>query len=169
LSKSAKAWYKLFVNIAILSGVYYYLVNNNPSPFYDGYKFFVPILCGLATRIILIGSSIMNHGTWEKTQRMIKSKYGSVKVLWTDLHGDQPLAHKVIDAWQSVYESERKKASGYNPVIPMPELPYASKEIPIWADEHRSNVQRFINRTSKQDTSERVKQRSKSNVVQFKK
>jgi hypothetical protein len=165
-------WYKLCINIAIFTGLSYYLLNNNPSnPFEDGFKYSIPILCGLIARIFGIGLSILNHATWGGTQRLIKNKYGAKDPLfpYTDFFGDQPMAEQVIDVWQSVYDDKKRKATGYNPVIPMPELPYAAKEIPFWGDEQRDKVNRFINKKSKQDTITGVKQQQKSNVVQFKK
>src|SRR5690606_16010035 len=147
----AKAWYNLSRNLVILAGLTFYLIDNNPSdPFNDGYKFFLPVLCGLIARIIGMSLSIINHAPRSNINRKIKRKCETKEplVLWTDLHGDQPLGHQVIDAWIKVekHEEEKRKEAGIHLKTPMPELPYIAKEIPIWADEHRSNVQRFIKR-----------------------
>ncbi|MEX1030011.1 MAG: hypothetical protein WDZ91_08190 [Paenibacillaceae bacterium] len=109
----AKAWYKFSLNLVMFAGITLYFIHYSPhNLFSDGYYYFIPLLCGIAARLLAIVFASASHTSWRRIYRDMIKKFNTKEPLipWTDLRIDQEMSKQIIRAWEQVREIEEKNA-----------------------------------------------------------
>lgn len=167
----AKAWSASSFNLILLIGIIvYFSLYSEHSLLSDGYNYFIPLLCGICTRLLAVPFASTIHTSWRRNHRDMMRHFGTTEPLipWIELRDGQEASVQVIRAWEHVKTMEEQNAPKGYWLKSKLDFPYKVAENSEQNSAYLEYVYDHIANSHRKDKLKPTNPKEKNKVVQFK-